>query len=1585
MGIAIVVLASALAFALRFPALRPELRDGGASGQLLLSSLMTALACRLEDGALSMRDWESLRDALTGPLRTDKAVEEALLEIGRHALAGRLPPRSVVDAVSSVRQYARGIFLSDLASALMRSCATAAESTKTEPVPRKAPGRKRPRVDGLTHGVRVPRWEGRATSSSRIPTAAVEELDLVPQQAQQATPESLELDLHPPAQSGRKRGCCRHARKAAWQPGHNAHGFLGRGRGGGGRVSLQTHVLLVNGYKQLQNRSRAERACLRQMFPPLREVKAVTTSSQILSGLLRVPPRTVENTVGRVLRQGTQPFWRGFICGRGRTGGGKGLRAGSTLEALDKEGTLCPTVAAGPPLAEAAGGLAQAAMAAGHPAAVAAGGSIAPDMATGLASTGWRQGMSTSRAAAETQSGGLAAGFVNVVRVTQFMSSHGLPKALLPNILHLIVAAKGDVGGSPQSRRFCSVAEAAADALLLQETALLLQRPLPGTGRPPDIEVFADGGTVGQYYSSGRDTVLVVGAGVSTPWWPYTASLLVACVNEVADARASATEKHLTEAFERLGAGSFHHWRSERFAVAVGDQALAPGGPAHFSQNLGLKLLWDGHRSRRDVADLFHLINRAGKGALEQPAATALFSLLKSLEHCFGLGHGRHLDRSVAAFLGETPLACKSPAGHRKTGYLCGVPERFLQKYRNFFYGILVRMNHSLDKRGSKSFSWLKELGEQLSDQTVITFALGLVSGLAHNVAAISARSQNAGDLPWTRWRALRQCQQSMEQEVALVGWWRGRLTCLALLEAFLPRSCSGLRNWWRALCFSPRGRRVCNTRSGIHMGCQLYTLLFSGVFQGCALQAAVLARGAGARVAHPACQCCTTPRPVPGSDTVARGGCRVDAPSVVTSGGRDLRVPRWVSRSLYSRKRLLESAACEDPFVCLPRWQCYDAAGGLAHRACSVPIRAEVGLARMNAGLTQLQHFWLTFAADFEQCCLGDLGVSTDMQHIFAAMSVCWWLEDIVQLPRPTARHEEALVTLWGHLKADMQKKSWPPEEYQQGPAVRRWPNQKGIVMFYRIWWQQVHRAAHSSTMVFRRRWRPVVAYEVTPVRASPLLQQLGRVICAPRAARGPQSRTHRGGRRRRAREAAATRSARLRIIALLRAFLSDADERAFLVPADTLRFLDGGAGGVGRAAADSTDGGKGGVGRVTAGSRDVSLVGRIAVLQGPRLRGRVVRVVAEKREWDQLEITASLEQDSFFATGCYYVNALFCLSRRFGSTEAPCERWIGGLKYLYHPVQGPTTTTLVQRLRARAAGVRGNGADEDFIERLAHELSHAQVPSASARPSALQTFQATARRSLEAQAPWMLRLGRQQCTDAASQGKPYKELERSAKEARSVHEPRCLEEADRRLLCAERDRGMARMPLFAATRRQWDEDRSLPQWDLGRSRRALAARGPTQPQVVAAAASQAQPVVAAAAATQGPVAAAAASRMATQLQVAAAAATHAATEPSTTSTSTSSSSSDSSPSSSSSARSSALAADTAAADGDCPWVAPKGPLAKLHWRIDLEGGQQAKLCRPATEVAAGRLSGNTVAAAEATGRTWCQACLRLRSPWGA
>jgi len=72
----------------------------------------------------------------------------------------------------------------------------------------------------------------------------------------------------------------------------------------------------------------------------------------------------------------------------------------------------------------------------------------------------------------------------------------------------------------------------------------------------------------------------------------------------------------------------------------------------------------------------------------------------------------------------------------------------------------------------------------------------------------------------------------------------------------------------------------------------------------------------------------------------------------------------------------------------------------------------------------------------------------------------------------------------------------------------------------------------------------------------------------------------------------------------------------------------------------------------------------GTLAILGSRQLRGRRVRVLAAEHEWDQRAIAASLEHNKRFAEGCWHVNAMFCLTRRFGSTEASCERWIGGLE---------------------------------------------------------------------------------------------------------------------------------------------------------------------------------------------------------------------------------------------------------------------------------------------------------------------------------
>ena len=60
-------------------------------------------------------------------------------------------------------------------------------------------------------------------------------------------------------------------------------------------------------------------------------------------------------------------------------------------------------------------------------------------------------------------------------------------------------------------------------------------------------------------------------------------------------------------------------------------------------------------------------------------------------------------------------------------------------------------------------------------------------------------------------------------------------------------------------------------------------------------------------------------------------------------------------------------------------------------------------------------------FSSRVQEYCLGDVGVSQHMQEIFESMSVAFWLPDIIRAPGPGPDHQEALATLFRHVKSDL------------------------------------------------------------------------------------------------------------------------------------------------------------------------------------------------------------------------------------------------------------------------------------------------------------------------------------------------------------------------------------------------------------------------------------------------------------------------------------------------------------------------------------------------------------------------------------
>ena len=278
-------------------------------------------------------------------------------------------------------------------------------------------------------------------------------------------------------------------RKAAdmWEPGQNTRGWLGRRK----HLEPQAQVLLVNGYMRLKKLSFQTRRMLTSIFPCTKgTTQACTLAARIMGGLLAIPPRTVEETIRHVQCTRFEPRARERIFSSSAKRACQGhVHAG--VSGVSPAGGACgigtPAVSAGRPKLP-------------EPCGIGSGGGVpmeGPDMPTPTISVG---GPHPSPSPSAVSVGGphpspvpaAPDGFVNTLRAAMFVASHGLPNSSLPDILHLISAAGGILHG-PQGRGFCAQAEHAAHSCVVAATLQELAKPLPGTGRPPDVEIIGDG------------------------------------------------------------------------------------------------------------------------------------------------------------------------------------------------------------------------------------------------------------------------------------------------------------------------------------------------------------------------------------------------------------------------------------------------------------------------------------------------------------------------------------------------------------------------------------------------------------------------------------------------------------------------------------------------------------------------------------------------------------------------------------------------------------------------------------------------------------------------------------------------------------------------------------------------------------------------------------------------------------------------------------------------------------------------------------------------------------------------------------
>lgn len=389
---------------------------------------------------------------LGDPLAEAQDVEHALQALLSQKASGRALSAA---AVASVRSVAEEVGFGTWRSELCADILDGVDVTSD----RRSQKRPRRLVDAATHGPQVPRWnsaadaaaERQALSWNSAEAAAAATVAAAAQGAAQPAQPDQPAEAQGAARPERSDGAGRAPRRPLGKA-FSVRSVLTRG-GRGKHVAKQIQAVLVHAHRVLQKLSSSRRQQLLQMLPlvPLKAGAArhISVAGQILGRLLGMSPRTIDNHVNFVNRSGC-------FCKRPRV----------FPAPAEKGSSATATVAVA-------------------------------DGAAGTASCG-----ATMAQAAPQE------GFVNLVRVTQFMSSHGLSKSLLPNLVYLISAARGDVGSSRHNKRFQSVAEAAADSLLTRQAIAWLTQPLGGSGRLPDLEVFCDGGCIGQYFSRARDQVM---------------------------------------------------------------------------------------------------------------------------------------------------------------------------------------------------------------------------------------------------------------------------------------------------------------------------------------------------------------------------------------------------------------------------------------------------------------------------------------------------------------------------------------------------------------------------------------------------------------------------------------------------------------------------------------------------------------------------------------------------------------------------------------------------------------------------------------------------------------------------------------------------------------------------------------------------------------------------------------------------------------------------------------------------------------------------------------------------------------------
>lgn len=182
-----------------------------------------------------------------------------------------------------------------------------------------------------------------------------------------------------------------------------------------------------------------------------------------------------------------------------------------------------------------------------------------------------------------------------------------------------------------------------------------------------------------------------------------------------------------------------------------------------------------------------------------------------------------------------------------------------------------------------------------------------------HSCVDIQINCQDAGTMPWMRWRAVKDTIVELGSDIRHLSRLRRSLHIFLLVRPFLGKQ-EALR-WWLAQMSGNRRTDFRSPQPFAGLWRMVVPLLTSGRFQGCDLMIATTLPAEHHQWTHPTCQCSTKAVAVPGGGSIARGGglvnqqCRVP----IRQLHREVAAPCWARLPAKSKStsNLSLSALC--------------------------------------------------------------------------------------------------------------------------------------------------------------------------------------------------------------------------------------------------------------------------------------------------------------------------------------------------------------------------------------------------------------------------------------------------------------------------------------------------------------------------------------------------------------------------------------------------------------------------------------------------------------------------------------------------